>query len=138
MPSFVAAVAAAAAAAAAVAAAAWLCLLLPSALFLWCCTAAVCYKACLHDMVDRLMINAARCGAQLSLSGGVLAGAARDLATPRMVGSQGGLAPGGRIGGGGRDGGVGSAARLPLPLCREEYALLIAGQTPGVTDQDLR
>jgi hypothetical protein len=47
-----------------------------------------------------------------------------------------GAAPGIGVGGGG--GGAGFAARPLPPLCWVEYASNTAGQTLGVTDQDLR
>jgi hypothetical protein len=84
------------------------------------------------------MIDAAGCGAPLSPSAGALAGVAWDLAAHCMVGSLGGVAPGSRVGGGGRGRGRSFAVQLLPPLCCAEYAPVTAGQTPGVTNQDLR
>jgi hypothetical protein len=97
---------------------------------------AVCYMAHLQDMVGRLMINAARCGAPLSLSMGALASAAQDLTARCTVGLPGGAAPSGGGRGGGR--GVGFVVLPPLLLCRAEYTRVTTSQMSGVTNQALR
>ncbi len=99
--------------------------------------------ACLHDMVGRLMINAAGCRALLSLSGGALACAARDLAAHHMVGLPRGVDAGSRVGGGGRGGGTGSwcshrcyCVRKNTPVsppagCQESWTRTSAGPRRG-------
>jgi hypothetical protein len=91
-------------------------------------------------MVVRLMIDAARCGSPSSPSRGTLAGAARDLVTHHAVGlPRGGVALGSGVKGGSRGGGAGAGFVVQLlpPSCQAEYALVISGWTPGVTDQEL-
>jgi hypothetical protein len=46
--------------------------------------------------------------------------------------------PGGGVGGVGRVGGMSFVVQMPPLSCRAEYARITAGQTPTVTDQDLR
>jgi hypothetical protein len=90
------------------------------------------------------MINAAGCGAMLSPSRGAVVPVPGHTCQrcpgpggPPCGGVARGAAPGSGVGGGG--GGTGFVARPPLPpLCQAEYASITAGQTPGVTDQDLR
>jgi hypothetical protein len=108
----------------------------PPALFLLYCTAAVCYMACLNNMVIRLMINAAGWGAPSSPSRGALTSATQDLAAHHAVRLLGGVAPGRVVNGkdGGRGGGTGSVARPPLMSCRAEYArVLPAGRWESQT-----
>jgi hypothetical protein len=89
------------------------------------------------------MINTNGCGAKPSPFGGAVV-PVRGRARWRHPGPGGppcgwvakGAVPGSGVGGGGR--GTGFAVRPPSPLCRAEYASVIAGQTPEVTDQDLR
>jgi hypothetical protein len=90
-----------------------------------------------------LMINATRCGAKSSPSGGAVVpvwGRARRRRPgpggPPCSGVTRGAAPGSGVGDG--DGGAGFAARPPPPSCRVEYTSVTAGRMPGVTDQDLR
>jgi hypothetical protein len=88
------------------------------------------------------MINAAGCRAKSSPFGGTIV-TVRWRACRRRPGPGGppcggvtrGAAPGSGVGGGG--GSADFAVLPPLPLCWAEYASVTAGQTPGVTDQDL-
>ncbi len=85
------------------------------------------------------MINAARCRAKSSPSGGAVIPACRRRpgpSGPPYGGVARGAAPGSRVGGG--DGGMGFAVRPPLPSCRVKYASVVTSQTLGVTDQYLR
>ncbi len=89
------------------------------------------------------MINAAGCGEKLSPSGGGVVPVRGRVCRrrpgpggPPCGGATRGAAPGSSVRGGG--GGTGFAARPPSPLCQAEYASVTAGQTLGVTDQDLR
>jgi hypothetical protein len=89
------------------------------------------------------MINAARCRAKSSPSGGAVIpvrGRARRRrpgpGSPPCSGVARGAAPGSGVGDGGR--GADFVAWLPPPSCRAENASVTAGRTLGVMDQDLR
>jgi hypothetical protein len=83
-------------------------------MFLSCCTTAVCCMACLHNMVSRLMINAAGCGCRCSHLGGCSpAGPGGPPHGGVARGLPGGVAP---------EGGAGFVALPLLPSCQAEYA----------------
>jgi hypothetical protein len=111
----------------------------PPVLFLSCCIMAFCYMACLHDMVVRLMIDAAGSGVQSSLSGGAIV-PVRGRAhwslpgSGSTVGLPGGAVPGSGVGGGGRGHGFFGMAATTVMLggIRLHHCRLDAGShRPG-------